>query len=400
MNTRTSQKKTSPAPKPGISFSQQIKFWLGFLAIFVFLLWLLGGILLPFVAGMVLAYFLDPVADWLEEHGFRRLAATSIIVGIFILLFVLAMVFVAPALTDQIGKFAKNLPDNVKAIVKLINDAAPQWLLEEIEARGFDLKGQVSDLATKAAGWLATLLQSVLSGGLALVNLIALLIVTPIVAFYMLNDWDRMIAKIDSWVPREHVETVREIAHDADLAVAGFIRGQGTVCITLGIFYAIALTVVGLNFGLLIGLGAGLLSFIPYVGAIVGGVMSIGMALIQFWPEWVMIAAVAGIFAVGQFLEGNFLTPKLVGDSVGLHPVWLMFALFAAGYLFGFVGMLMAVPIAAALGVVLRFALKKYMESPVYLGEIGEDKVFAPVATSRAKRRRAAASDQDDISEA
>ncbi|MEM7426633.1 MAG: AI-2E family transporter [Pseudomonadota bacterium] len=395
MTTRTSQKKTNGVPEPAITFSQQVKFWLSVLAIFVFLLWLLGGILLPFVAGMVLAYFLDPIADWLEEHDIPRLAATSIIVGLFILLFVLALIFVAPALADQIGTFATNLPDNVKAIVKLINDAAPAWLLEEIEERGLDLKGPVSDLATKAAGWMASLLQSVLSGGLALVNLIALLVVTPIVAFYMLNDWDRMIATVDSWVPREHVETVRELAHDADLAIAGFIRGQGTVCITLGIFYAIALTVVGLNFGLLIGLGAGLLSFIPYVGAIVGGVLSIGMALIQFWPDWVMIAVVAGVFAVGQFLEGNFLTPKLVGDSVGLHPVWLMFALFAAGYLFGFVGMLLAVPVAAAVGVLLRFALKKYMESSVYLGESGEEMTFAPVATSRAKRR-AAAEPKDD----
>ena len=395
MNKRLSQEKTAPEPKPVITFRQQIKFWLGVLVVFVFLLWLLGGILLPFVAGMVLAYFLDPLADWLEEHGFSRLAATSLIVGVFILIFILAMIFVAPTLTHQIGNFAKNLPDNVRAIVSLVNNAAPEWLLKEIEERGLDLNGPVSDLATKAAGWIATLAQSVLSGGLALVNLIALLVVTPIVAFYMLNDWDRMIAKVDSWVPREHVETVRELAHDADLAIAGFIRGQGTVCITLGIFYAIALTVAGLNFGLLIGLGAGLLSFIPYVGAIVGGLMSVGMALVQFWPDWIMVAVIAGIFAVGQFLEGNFLTPKLVGDSVGLHPVWLMFALFAAGYLFGFVGMLMAVPVAAAIGVLLRFAIKKYMESPVYLGEGGEDLVFAPVATSRAKRQAAAGSKDD-----
>ena len=243
-------------------------------------------------------------------------------------------------------------------------------------------------------------MQSVLSGGLALVNLMALLVVTPIVAFYMLNDWDRMVRKVDSWVPREHVETVRQIAHDADLAVAGFIRGQGTVCIVLGVLYAVALTVVGLKSGLLIGLGAGLLSFIPYVGAIVGGVLSIGMALLQFWPDWTMIAIVAAIFVVGQFLEGNFLTPKLVGESVGLHPVWLMFALFAAGYLFGFVGMLVAVPIAAAIGVLLKFAISVYMESKVYLGPDGEDRIFAPVATSRAKRREAASVDSADIDEA
>ncbi len=382
-----------------MTFRQQVRFWLVVLVGLIAVLWVFGGILLPFVAGMVLAYFLDPVADWLEERNIPRLAATVMIVGVFLLLFILILIFLVPVLIDQIGAFARELPAYVQNLVKLINDAAPEWLLKEIESRGIDMKGPVSDLAAKAAVWLGTLFQSVLSGGLALVNLIALLVVTPIVAFYMLNDWDRMIAKVDSWVPREHVETVRQLADDADHAIAGFIRGQGTVCITLGIIYAIALTIVGLNFGLLIGLGAGLLSFIPYVGAILGGLASVGMALVQFWPDWVMVAVVAGIFAVGQFLEGNFLTPKLVGDNVGLHPVWLMFALFAAGYLFGFVGMLLAVPVAAAMGVLIRFALEKYMESPLYQGSSGQKLVFAPIATSRAKRQAAAQSDESDESD-
>ncbi len=383
-----------------MTFRQQLKFWLAVLGILVAILWVFGGILLPFVAGMVLAYFLDPVADWLEDRNIPRLAATIMIVGVFVLIFILILIFLAPVLIDQIGSFARELPAYVQNIVKLFNDASPEWLLKEIEERGIDMKGPASDLAAKAAGWLATLLQGVLSGGLALVNLIALLVVTPIVAFYMLNDWDRMIAKVDSWVPREHVETVRQLADDADNAIAGFIRGQGTVCITLGIVYAIALTLVGLNFGLLIGLGAGLLSFVPYVGAILGGLASVGMALVQFWPDWVMVAVVAAIFAAGQFLEGNFLTPKLVGDNVGLHPVWLMFALFAAGYLFGFVGMLLAVPVAAAIGVLIRFALEKYMESPLYQGSSGKKLVFAPIATSRAKRQAAARSEGDETDDA
>ncbi len=390
--------KAKPAAT-SIPFRQQVGFWLIALGLFVLVLWSLGAILLPFVAGMVLAYFLDPVADWLEDHGISRLIATIMIVGLFVLIFIMLLVFLLPVLIDQIGAFARELPAYVQNIVKLFNDAAPEWLLKEIEERGIDLKGPVSDLAAKAAVWLGSLIQSVVSGGLALVNLIALLVVTPIVAFYMLNDWDRMIAAVDNWVPREHVETVRRLADDADHAIAGFIRGQGTVCLTLGVIYAIALTIVGLNFGLLIGLAAGLLSFIPYVGAILGGVASVGMALVQFWPDWVMVAAVAGIFAAGQFLEGNFLTPKLVGENVGLHPVWLMFALFAAGYLFGFVGMLLAVPVAAAIGVLIRFALEKYMESPVYQGSIPKDHVFAPIATSRAKRLAAARSDKNDATD-
>jgi predicted PurR-regulated permease PerM len=206
---------------------------------------------------------------------------------------------------------------------------------------------------------------------MALVSVASLVIVTPVVAFYMLYDWDRMVKMVDGWLPRDHAPAIRQIARDIDAAMAGFIRGQGTVCILLGIFYAIGLTVAGLNFALLIGLASGLLSFIPFVGAIVGLIASVGVALVQFWPDWVMVLVVAAIFGFGQFLEGNFLSPRLVGDSVGLHPVWLMFSLFAFGYLFGFVGMLVAVPLAAAIGVVTRFLLQKYLRSPLYLGTGG-----------------------------
>src|SRR5262245_55399581 len=181
-----------------------------------------------------------------------------------------------------------------------------------VAASGTNLPASLSDIAARAAVWLAAILTSILSGGLALVNVISLLIVTPIVAFYMLNDWDHMIAKVDGWLPRDHHNTIRSLARQIDVAMAGFIRGQGTVCLSLGVFYAVALSLAGLNFGLLIGLGAGLLSFIPYVGTIIGGVLSIGMALIQFWPNWVHIIVIVGIFAVGQFIEGNFLSPYLV----------------------------------------------------------------------------------------
>jgi predicted PurR-regulated permease PerM len=200
------------------------------------------------------------------------------------------------------------------------------------------------------------------------VNLLSLLVVTPIVAFYLLTDWDRMVARVDSWLPRQHVETLRGLAREMNDAMAGFIRGQAVVCLLLGLFYAVGLSLAGLNFGLLIGLAAGILSFIPYVGSFVGFVLSIGIAIVQFWPNWIHIAVVVAIFAAGQFMEGNFLSPKLVGNRVGLHPVWLMFALFAFGYLFGFAGLLMAVPLAAATGVLTRFALRKYLSSPFYLG--------------------------------
>jgi predicted PurR-regulated permease PerM len=351
-----------------MTFQRQIVFWVLTLVALVFVLWLLQGILLPFIAGLVLAYFLDPVADALERLRLPRVIATLLILGLSLFLLVLAIFLLVPVLVDQVGKFAANLPGIITTLVNRFNEAAPDWAKELLQQSGNTLPGSTSEIAGRAAGWIATLLSSILSGGLALVNLLSLLVVTPIVAFYLLTDWDRMVARVDSWLPRQHVETLRALAREMNDAMAGFIRGQAVVCLLLGLFYAVGLSLAGLNFGLLIGLAAGILSFIPYVGSFVGFVLSIGIAIVQFWPNWIHIAVVVAIFAAGQFMEGNFLSPKLVGNRVGLHPVWLMFALFAFGYLFGFAGLLMAVPLAAATGVLTRFALRKYLSSPFYLG--------------------------------
>jgi predicted PurR-regulated permease PerM len=208
------------------------------------------------------------------------------------------------------------------------------------------------------------------AGGRAVLSIFSLLVITPVVAFYFLADWPRMIARLDRLVPRQHHATVTALARETDRAIAGFLRGQTVVCLLLGLFYALALSLVGLNFGLLIGLLSGLISFIPYVGSITGLILSVGVALAQFWPDWIWVAVVLAIFLFGQFVEGNVLVPKLVGDSVGLHPLSLMFALFAFGYLFGFVGLLLAVPLAAAIGVLVRFAVRRYVESPLYTGKV------------------------------
>ena len=351
-----------------MTLQRQVAFWIGALVALIVALWLLSPILLPFIAGIVLAYFLDPLADALERMGLPRLAATLVILLFSVLVLVTGLVLVVPVLSDQIGKFASDLPGLLQALSGRFNELAPQWLKELLAKSETNIQGSLSELATRAAGWIVTLLSSILSGGMALVNLLSLLVITPIVAFYLLIDWDHIVAKVDGWLPREHVETVRGIARDIDTAMAGFIRGQGTLCLLLGAFYAIALSFAGLKFGLAIGLVTGLLSFIPYAGAITGGVLAIGVALVQFWPDFGGIFLVAGIFVAGQFIEGNFLSPKLVGQSVGLHPVWLMFALFAFGYIFGFVGLLLAVPMAAAAGVLVRFAMRQYLASRLYLG--------------------------------
>lgn len=347
---------------------RQALFWSA-AAIFLFLfLWVLGDTLLPFVAGMALAYFLDPVADMLERWGVSRLFATVFILFCFIIVFVLAVLIIVPILSGQVAGLLERLPDYVSRLQALVRELDFDWLDRFQGEDGSFLGGSASDLIGRGAGWVGTVIEQLWASGKALIGIVSLLVVTPVVAFYLLYDWDRMVARVDSWLPLDHRDTVRQIAADIDKTVAGFVRGQGTLCLVLGVFYGTALTLAGLNFGLLIGLFAGLISFIPYVGSLVGFLLSVGVALVQFWPEWIPIAIIAAIFFAGQFLEGNFLQPWLVGSSVGLHPVWVMFALFAFGSLFGFTGMLIAVPVAASIGVIVRFALDQYLRSELYHG--------------------------------
>jgi predicted PurR-regulated permease PerM len=353
-----------------VSVGRQIGFWVAALVGFLVFLYVFSGILLPFVAGMILAYLLDPVADRIERLGINRLIAALIILATFIVLFVLVLILVLPIVGHQLGALLRSLPGYVTSLQDFVSrhiDSAGQ-LPSVLGMEPTDLKSSLGGLLTQGAQWFATMLTSIWSGGQALLSVLALLVVTPVVAFYMLLDWDRMVLEIDGWVPRRSLDTVRQLAREMDEGVSGFIRGQVSVCLILGAYYAIGLTVVGLDFGLLIGIFIGMISFIPYVGATIGMVLSIGLAVAQFWPEWTMVAAVGAVFAVGQFIEGNVLQPKLIGEHVGLHPVWLMFALFAFGSLFGFVGMLIAVPAAAAVGVLARFAISRYLSSPFYTG--------------------------------
>lgn len=351
-----------------MTLQRQVLIWAISFAVLIFFLWMFSSILLPFIAGLVLAYFLDPVADMLERWGLPRMAAAMTIVCFSILVLAIALIIFAPLLADQVAKLASDLPQLLRTLADRFDAMAPQWAKDIVTNSGADVQGSVTGVAGKAAEWILGFLSTVISGGAALLNLVSLLVVTPIVAYYLLEDWDLIVAKVDSWVPRDHVETVRQLGREVNTAMAGFIRGQGTVCLVLGIFYAVGLSFAGLKFGLVIGLFAGALTFIPYAGALIGGLLAIGLALVQFWPDAWAIGTVVVIFAVGQFLEGNFLSPKLVGQSVGLHPVWLMFALFAFGYAFGFVGLLLAVPLAAAAGVLVRFGIRQYLASRLYLG--------------------------------
>lgn len=365
------QEVDAEPPRFSVDVRRQLIFWLLALVVFLGLLYLLRAMLLPFLAGMVLAYFLDPVADKLEAWGIGRAVATSLILLAFIFLFVMALLVIVPVLGEQIAGFAERLPGYVAALQAIV--AENEFLNRIRQADGSQaLRDNLDSVMQQGAKWTSALLTSIWSSGMALVGIASLLVITPIVAFYMLLDWDRMVARIDDYLPRDHKQTIRQLAKDMDTAVAGFVRGQGSVCLALGVFYALALTLIGLNFGLLIGIFAGLISFIPFVGSIAGLVLSVGVAIVQFWPEWWMVLMVIAIFSFGQFVEGNFLQPRWVGKSIGIHPVWLMFALAAFGSLLGFVGLLIAVPVTAAIGVLVRFALDRYRDSALYNGQAAD----------------------------
>ena len=365
---RAATPKPTRPPVGGMAIQRQIAFWLAALAVFILLLWLLSEILLPFIAGLAIAYLLTPLTDRLERAGVNRLVAALTIITLVVLAIIVLILLVAPVLGGQLWSFIDNIPGYVAKLQSLLSDPSRPWV-QKLVGVGLNTDKGLSDLVTQGAGWLTSFLKSLWSGGRALVSIFSLIVVTPVVAFYLIYDWHTMLRVVDSWVPVHQRDTVRGLARGIDAAIAGFVRGQSAVCLILGSFYAVALTLTGLNFGLLIGLISGLITFIPYVGSMTGLILALGVAVAQFWPDYMPVMIVLGIFLVGQFLEGNVLAPKLVGESVGLHPVWLIFALLAFGYLFGFVGLLVAVPLAATIGVLARFALGRYLESSLYTGE-------------------------------
>ncbi|EJF96006.1 AI-2E family transporter [Bartonella taylorii] len=350
------------------NMKKQIFFWLGTLIFFILFMFVFGSVLLPFVAGIVLAYFLNPIVQLFEKFGIRRVFGTILISLFIVVIFVAALVILIPIISWQIQQFMSDgLPIYINRIQTFFVEHDFDWVRRYFGSDPNELQSNIKGLLGKSSDFITSLLNSLLKSGKSIVNLVSLFVVAPVVAFYMLLDWPRMVAAVDSLIPRDHLETVRSIFYEMDRAIAGFVRGQGTVCLILGGYYAIGLTITGLNFGLLIGMFIGLISFVPYIGTMSGFVLSVGVAWVQFYPNnWGWIVVVMVLFLIGQFIEGYILQPKLVGSSVGLHPVWLMFALFAFSSLFGFTGMLVAVPAAAAVGVLVRFALHTYLNSQMY----------------------------------
>lgn len=345
---------------------EQVAWWGGGLAVFLLGMYVLGGALTPYLVGMGMAYCLDPIADRLERMGLTRIKATLIIMFVALLAFLVAVLLVLPIVVEQAQRLAIAAPDLPDTLRQIVEKYFPALMTEDSVLRKAlaNMQGSFQEAGLKVANTL-------LSGSLAIIDVLLLVVIAPIVAAYLLYDWDRMVAKIDGWLPLDHRGTIRELARQIDATLASFMRGQLTVMLFLGSFYALGLMLIGVNFGAFVGIFAGLISFIPFVGTILGGGVALSIAVFQFWGEWGWIAAVLAVFVCGQFIEGNFLTPNLVGSSVGLHPVLLMFSLSAFGALFGFVGLLVAVPVAACLGVFARFGVGQYLQSRLYRGVAG-----------------------------
>jgi predicted PurR-regulated permease PerM len=361
-----SQAVLSPGPR-NATRAQRAALVLGLLGALLFLVWLFSAILTPFVLAGCIAYFLDPVATRLNRMGMPRGLAALLLVSGLMAAALLAMLLLYPLLIAQVGTLLARLPSYVAAI-----GAAMQDGLAALEDRlGPDVMDtRLRELATSQIGailgFLGTAATRLIGGGYALLSVFTLVVVTPVVGFYLLRDWPRLIRRVESWLPRRSASTLRQLARDTDRVLSAWLRGQLMCCALLCVYYAIGLSAVGLELGLILGLASGVLSFIPYVGSMTGLGTALLLALGQF-GNWQGVAIVAGVFVTGQVIEGYIIYPRLLGDRVELHAVWVIFALFAGGVAFGFLGVLLAVPMAATLGVLARYWLRRYLESPLYL---------------------------------
>jgi predicted PurR-regulated permease PerM len=347
---------------------RQVLFWLAAALAFVLGMLLLKDVLLPFLVGMVIAYALNPLAERLVGRGLSRTTASALVVAALVVVLVAALVLLLPLLAAQVQQLIANAPAEIERMREMFETFARDRLGARFPEVKQGIDKAVVELGGNWASIAAGLAKSVWTQGLALVNFMSLLLITPLVVFYLLVDWHPMLEKLNGWLPRDHEATIRRLSHDINEAVAAFIRGQGLVCLALGLIYALGLTFVGLKYGLLVGIGTGIASFVPIVGWALGLIVALVLTALQFGPSPAALAQVAAVFAAGQAIDAAVLSPKLVGEKIGLHPVWLMVALFVFSYLFGFTGVLVAVPVAAAVGVLVRFALEVYLSSSIYRG--------------------------------
>ena len=343
----------------------RLLFWLGFILIALIALGMVQGILLPFAAGVVLAFILSPAVARLEHMGIRRSLASMAVLVLFLVALILVLVVLVPLIQNQVVQLFAKVPALITFLQEQ-NTRLTGLLREQLPKEQMDkLQDLVNGKLAEAVGWIATLLQSLITSSIAVLNIVSLVIITPIVTFLLMRDWEAIVTLVDDLVPRQSLMTVRAEARAVSDTLVGFVHGQALVCLILAIYYGTTLSLARLDSGLALGLLIGVLAVIPMLGAALGFILALGLAATQY-GTWTSILTVVAIFAIGQTIEGNFLTPKLVGDRIRLHPVWVIFALFAAASLFGFVGVLFAVPAAAVIGVLVRFAVSRYRRSTIY----------------------------------
>jgi predicted PurR-regulated permease PerM len=348
----------------------QVLVWVGFTVVVIFALWLFRPILLPFVVGIALAYILNPLVNVVQRLRIGRGWSTAVVLLAVVAAVVGFFFAVTPLIVSQIVGLAQEMPKYIARLNDLLQQALPaviEWLGPDRTAQ---LEASIVQFVSNGSELIYNLTAQVAASGLTVLNTLAFIILTPVVAFYLLLDWEGMVKGIDDLLPREHRREIRTVLDQIDRSMAGVFRGQGSVILFLTIYYATALTLSGLNFGLVIGLMTGLFSFIPFFGFLTGFVLSMGIALVQFAPSgnWWFVVIVFLVYMIGQFLEGNVLYPRLVGQSININPVWLMFALFAFGLLFGFAGLILAVPLAAITATLTRYAVRRYKDSTLYNG--------------------------------
>lgn len=348
-----------------VSTKRQMIFWGATAALFIGFIWLFNGVLTPFVLGMVIAYLLNPFINRFSTKGIKRTTSTILILTVFFSIVTAIIVVSAPIIAkeskDLIGAlpgYVDTLLDLIQPYIAMVQDFTGQGSIEDAKAFLKDNASKILSVSGGIAGGLA-------AGGQAFIGAMTTIVLTPLVAFFMMKEWPAITAWVEDLIPRDKEKMIKDLLKQIDQKLAGFIRGQLSVAFFLGLIYAIALTVAGLNYGFLIGVTAGFLSIIPMVGSTFGLLVAVIVAWFQA-GEVNYVLIVAAIFIVGQIIEGNILSPKLLGDSVGLHPLWILFALMAGGSLFGILGMLLAVPVAAVVGVLLSFSILQYKNSPLY----------------------------------
>jgi len=361
-----------------VSISQETSRRWQMLAIIVaigLLVWLLAPVLMPFAVAAMLAYLSDPLADRLERFGLGRTLAVSIVFVVLILVIAAALLLLVPLIARQVENLVQNFP----RYVEWGRDTALPWLQAKLhlDPKAFDTDRLV-DQIKEHIGSIGSVLGTLSRSGVGVVAWLTNLVLIPVVWFYLLRDWDRLVAWVDRMLPRSIQPTVAHLARESDDVLGAFVRGQLLVMLVLAIFYGVALTLVGISVGPLIGMVAGLLSFVPYLGFITGFVAAIIASLVQH-GDWMHLLMVVGVFVVGQLLEGYVLVPRLVGEKIGLHPVAVIFAVLAGGYLFGFLGVLLALPAASVILVLLRYLAQRYKLSDLYTEKGVPDSVIAEV---------------------